>query len=210
MENKKKYLEVDRFFGPTVGTFQMPTNLINEINNYVNEVIKDEKKSAELDRGSSLAGQVKQELRIEASFLNKGLGKTIHDAVMEYIKISTNKIITKFQFHSVWVVRQFENEYNPIHHHSGHISGVCYLMVPDNFGGKSQASKKSNPNGCISLIHGSKHFLSPVQRLITPKVGQFTLFPNYLLHTVYPFKGPGERRSLSFNASIDDEIVQKD
>ncbi len=25
---------------------------------------------------------------------------------------------------------QFENEYNPIHYHDGHISGVGYLKIP--------------------------------------------------------------------------------
>ena len=35
----------------------------------------------------------------------------------------------------------------------------------------------------------------------TPKVGELFLFPSNLLHTVYPFKGDGERRSLAFNMS---------
>ena len=39
-----------------------------------------------------------------------------------------------------------------------------------------------------------------------PEVGHFYLFPNYLMHTVYPFNEEGERRSISFNAKIDSEI----
>ena len=42
---------------------------------------------------------------------------------------------------------------------------------------------------------------------IEPKVGDFYFFPNYLMHTVFPFKDTNEeRRSISFNANIDDEI----
>ena len=42
---------------------------------------------------------------------------------------------------------------------------------------------------------------------IEPKIGDFYLFPNYLMHTVFPFKGTEEeRRSISFNASIDEDI----
>ena len=42
---------------------------------------------------------------------------------------------------------------------------------------------------------------------VTPKVGDFYFFPNYLMHTVYPFSGTNdERRSVSFNAMIDDDI----
>jgi hypothetical protein len=50
-------------------------------------------------------------------------------------------------------------------------------------------------------------FLSPVMLNIKPKVGDFYFFPNYLMHAVYPFKNKSsERRSISFNALIDDEI----
>ena len=42
---------------------------------------------------------------------------------------------------------------------------------------------------------------------IIPEVGDFYFFPNYLMHTVFPFKDSNEeRRSISFNAKIDDEI----
>jgi hypothetical protein len=33
-----------------------------------------------------------------------------------------------------------------------------------------------------------------------PQVGQLAIFPSNLLHTVYPFKGDGERRSVAFNS----------
>ena len=42
---------------------------------------------------------------------------------------------------------------------------------------------------------------------IKPEIGDFYFFPNYMMHTVYPFKdAKEERRSISFNAKIDDEI----
>ena len=33
-----------------------------------------------------------------------------------------------------------------------------------------------------------------------PSAGVLFMFPSYLLHTVYPFIGEGERRCLPFNA----------
>ena len=42
---------------------------------------------------------------------------------------------------------------------------------------------------------------------IKPKVGDFYFFPHYLMHTVFPFRGSDEeRRSISFNATIDEDI----
>ncbi|MDB4185584.1 2OG-Fe(II) oxygenase family protein, partial [Candidatus Pelagibacter sp.] len=64
-----------------------------------------------------------------------------------------------------------------------------------------------NQNGKLSLIHGSKMFLSDSTFNIIPKVGDFYFFPNYLMHTVYPFSNTSdERRSISFNAFIDESI----
>ena len=50
-------------------------------------------------------------------------------------------------------------------------------------------------------------FLSESSIFIEPEVGAFYFFPHYLMHSVYPFKGSDEeRRSISFNAFIDEEI----
>ena len=38
------------------------------------------------------------------------------------------------------------------------------------------------------------------------KVGDLILFPNYLMHTAYPFKKDGERRSFSFNLEVDKKV----
>ena len=41
-------------------------------------------------------------------------------------------------------------------------------------------------------------------KIIKPELGDFYLFPNYLMHTVYPFSGTNEeRRSVSFNAKLE-------
>ena len=44
---------------------------------------------------------------------------------------------------SAWVVSQYENEYNPIHNHTGcDVSGVIYLKTPDVKGRRNIESKK--------------------------------------------------------------------
>ena len=64
--------------------------------------------------------------------------------------------------------------------------------------------KKTNDKGRLTLIHGSVNLFSKATYVIKPVVGEFYLFPNYLLHTVYPFTDTNEeRRSISFNANLD-------
>ena len=201
-------MNVLRPFGPSVARTTMPTELVNNLNKYVDETILDVGKLEELDHGSKLAGNVKQEFKLEKDFIEKsGLLKFLAFGTSNWIKLSDQKEIKEFEIQESWIVRQFKNEYNPIHYHSGHISGVGYLKTPKNFGEYQQSSKRINRNGQIALVHGNRMFNSKAIININPIVGDFYLFPNYLMHTVYPFSGnDDERRSISFNALIDDEI----
>ena len=204
-ENK---IQVYKPFGPSIAKVTIPEELIKNLNEYVDKIILDENKSKELDWGKRLAGNVKQEFKLEPKFCDKsGFSNFLVKAVSKWIELSERKKITKLEIVSSWVVRQFQNEYNPVHHHSGHVSGVGYLKVPKNFGKTFQSSKKSNANGHLSLIHGNRMFSSESVFDIEPKVGDFYFFPNYLMHTVYPFyESNEERRSISFNAKIDENI----
>ena len=200
------HLDVRRPFGPSLGKVNIPESLINKINNYIDEIIDKDKIAAEQnDYGSSLAGQVKQEIRLPKNIVEGELLDYLISITKTYIKISCEREITKFELMSTWVVRQFENEYNPAHVHGGHVSGAGYLKLPESFGNPIQ-EKKPNVHGHINFINGTKQFLSSATLTEKPKVGDFYIFPHYLFHSVNPFTGSGERRSLSFNAKIDEEI----
>ena len=201
-------MKVIRPFGPSIAKVSIPENLIKKLNDYLDQIISNDEKIRLQDHGSKLAGNVSQEFKLEKDFINSsGLKNFLSQNAKEWIKQTVNKEINKCDIIESWIVRQFENEYNPLHSHSGHISGVGYLKVPDNFGETVQKNKSGNFNGNLQLVHGTKMFLSPVMLNIEPKVGDFYFFPNYLMHAVYPFKNKSaERRSISFNALIDQEI----
>ncbi len=194
-------------FGPSIAMVRIPEKIIKDLNNYVDKIVNDEKKINQLDHGKNLAGNVKQEFSLEADFMiDTGWGNFLTKGITTWVGHAINKKITKFNILSSWIVRQFKNEYNPTHFHSGHISGVGYLKVPKNFGDPYQKDKP-NFNGQLQLIHGSRMFMSKPTFNIKPKVGDFYFFPNYLMHQVFPFIDTDEeRRSISFNALIDENI----
>ena len=201
-------MNVIRPFGPTIAKVSMSENLVKELNDYVDKTLVDKKKIEELNYGKMLAGNVQQEFLLDKEFIVlSGWESFLKENTAKWIFESTKKKIEEFKIIDTWIVRQFENEYNPLHSHGGHISGVGYLKLPDNYGKTVQSDKKNNYNGNLQLVHGSKNFLSPITLNIEPKVGDFYLFPNYLMHSVYPFKNKNaERRSISFNAYIDSSI----
>tara|TARA_B100000524_G_C23629131_1_gene362530 strand:+ start:394 stop:1041 length:648 start_codon:yes stop_codon:yes gene_type:complete len=200
-------LEVVRPFGPAIAKVQMPENLVIKLNDYADKIIKNDKVARKLDHGKYLAGNVKQEFIIDAKFeFQKYFFNFLKEVASAYILKVTEKKIKEFKVINSWIIRQFEDEYNPVHYHTGHLSGVGYLKVPLNWGDYSQNNKRKNQNGKIDFIFGNKAFLSEGNTIAEPKVGDFYMFPNYLYHTVYPFKGNEERRSVSFNANIDKDI----
>ena len=206
--SNESYLKVSRPFGPPLGKLNIPVNLIKKINDFVDtEIVNNKKTSNKLDAGPDLVGQVTQEINMPKEILDNGLHNFLEQSTIAYIKLSINKDVKKFELLNSWVVRQFETEYNPLHFHSGHISGAGYLMVPTNLGDTVQ-DNKVNTHGNINFHHGSKHFMSSGYISHKPKVGDFYIFPHYLYHSVNPFFGDGERRSLSFNAKVNDEIYQ--
>ncbi len=208
MENKLQYRLIKKF-GPSIFHVKIPEDILKKLNNYVDETIKDEQKIKGLDAGKNLVGDVTQEFMLEHEFIKKsGWYVFLSTCVNQWIKLETNKEIKKFEIKNSWVVRQFQNEYNPTHWHGGHISGAGFLKVPSNMGKHSQKDKNlAYRGGNLQLIHGSRMFLCHSTLDLVPSVGDFYFFPNYLMHTVFPFKDTNEeRRSISFNAVIDDEI----
>ncbi|MFL2889720.1 MAG: putative 2OG-Fe(II) oxygenase [Pelagibacteraceae bacterium] len=191
-------------FGPKIAKLKFSKKLIDKINKEVDRINSSQSLIKKLDYSKKLVGQVKQEISLPKLFIKKNLEKVVSKNIKEFINKSLGKKPTKIKIKNFWVVRQFTNEYNPIHFHDGHISGVGYLKVP-----KFSSSKKKylKTNGTIDFINGSKIFLSESIYNHYPKVGDVILFPNYLMHTAYPFSSTGERRSFSFNVEIDKKIA---
>ena len=166
-----------RPFGPSIVKTKIPSKILNELNKYVDNTIEDKEKLVKLDHGAQLAGDVTQEFILEIEFMKQvGWAEFLGNVAQKYIEMSINKKFSTFKIEHSWIVRQFENEYNPTHWHNGHISGVGYLKVPDDLGKPRQKNKSTVANGRLQLIHGSRMFLSNSTFNIKPEVGDYICF----------------------------------
>ena len=135
-------------FGPSIVKIKMSSEMISEMNNYVDSIIQNKEKSKNLNEGSKLIGKVEQEFLMEVDFMKKiQWAEFLASAISKWVIEIENKEIKNFQLIKSWIVRQFQNDYNPVHYHSGHISGAGYLKVPSSFGDTTQPDKKTNENG---------------------------------------------------------------
>ena len=212
-------------FSPTIMETEVPKKFIDIVNKVGDEVLSDDKKSAQWDWSNHLVGKVHKEVQIP--IVNKEDGDYCKDIMkamcVEYLKNMISKsrayidndIIlhhpTRGNLHpsneninisQSWIVSQYKGEYNPWHQHSGHLSSVIYLKLPK--GMKEFFDKESKDHypigGSIQFMFGEKQTLRSDTLTFRPEVGKMLIFPSWLKHSVYPFDANGERRSMSFNA----------
>ena len=188
-------------FGPSIGKTKISKKFFDLLNKEFDK--KSKSKSKKVDYSSKLASQIKKELKISDKFMKKYLDHELKKNIIKFLSSEKIKKIKEIKILNLWVVRQFKGEYNPIHYHEGDLSGVGYLKLPKGMtSNKMVKNKKVKTNGTIDFINGQRGFLSKSIYNVVPKIRELIIFPNYLMHTAYPFNIEGERRSFSFNAKI--------
>jgi uncharacterized protein (TIGR02466 family) len=186
-------------FGPSIGKTKISKKFFDKLN----KEFDTKSLSKKIDYSAKLASQIKKELKISNSFIKKNLEKELKNNIKVFLSNEKIKNVKEIKILNLWVVRQFKGEYNPIHYHEGDLSGVGYLKLPKGMiNNKLVKNKKIKTNGTIDFLNGQKGFLSKSIYNVVPKLKELIIFPNYLMHTAYPFNIEGERRSFSFNAKI--------
>ena len=189
---------------------------IKELLEITDSISKDGNKES---YNNQLAGEIENEWGISASIVELNSFKNyIDDLSLKYLtsfasqyNIENNKIppqlvkfaqcLEKSVITSAWFNDQKDDEYNPIHNHTGILSGVLYLKIPEYL----PSRKNKDTDGTISFVGNSSDtdkIMTNSTITISPKVGDIFLFPSLLKHQVYPFRTAdrkGIRRSLSFN-----------
>ena len=186
-------------FGPSIGKGKISKKFFDILNKEINNKVLTKNN----DYSSKLASQIKKEIKISNNFIKKYLEREIKKNIKNFLQNEKIKKVRDIKILNLWVVSQFKDEYNPIHYHDGEISGVGYLKVPKGMTkNKFIRNKKDKTNGTIDFINGQRGFLSRSIFNVVPKERDLLIFPNYLMHTAYPFNINAERRSFSFNAKI--------
>ena len=93
-----------------------------------------------------------------------------------------------------WMVMMRAGSYNAPHAHPhGTFSAIYHAVMPE----------KPYPQGCLEFVNpiGTQayHSFGLVIETIESKPGTLFILPSYLVHSVHPFAGPGERLSINFD-----------
>jgi len=115
--------------------------------------------------------------------------------------------IKEYNLHlnSIWVNQMFEHEYNPVHVHQGTLftglSSVMILKLPESYG-VEYSSAHQPQNGRLQILGSASGQFAAIDYQPELKERDFYIFPYDMRHTVYPFNGPGMRRSLAANMDV--------
>jgi len=202
--------------GQTVLKYQVPLDVFNIIN-----TIYETKYPTLPPANKQLVGKIEKEHSL--FYQGADTSKMHHhnmltDNVLQWIDkamghyLDWNKITDyKKSLNSIWVNQMFEHEYNPVHVHQGSLytglSSVMILKLPESFG--IEYSSEHNPmNGKLQIMGSVSGQFATCDYSPDIKERDFYIFPYDVRHCVYPFNGPGYRRTLSANMDVDYNPIQ--
>jgi hypothetical protein len=201
---------------------QMPQQMIDDVNDYMDEYRQDKNKESlaktlvgQIDKGEQLLLDHNDKRMVEYNNFICSLGAEY----INHFAASGNSLKgpKQVQIDETWSVHSYDGDYNPIHDHGTKtimgISTTAWTKVPPQIGAKATANsptyslynESGHSDGCIAFQYGQVSVidsdrLKPAQSFVmTPEVGKLLIFPSWLQHMVYPFKGEGERRTIASN-----------
>jgi hypothetical protein len=194
-------------FGPLIARVRAPVSLIDSVNGYLDRRIE----AHEGPGGAQSEAELLGTCDLEESFLSDAgeasLANQTARWIARYLGYVDDRELSRVRFENFWMVRHVAGSFSPVHFHSGDVSGVLYLMIPESIADEAAEIRKSYISarraGYITFLIGGKQRFSKSLISFKPVVGDFYIFPGWLLHAVEPFAGVGERRSMSFNAFVE-------
>ena len=204
------------FLGQSVLKYQVPLDVYNTIN-HIYETKYSELKPA----NKQLVGKIEKE---HSLFFNgeDGSKMTKHNHLPNNVLgwfeqkfrhyLEWNKVKKyNLHFNSVWVNTMFQNEYNPVHVHQGTLftglSSVMILKLPESYGVEYSAAD-SPQNGRLQILGSASGMFANIDYQPEIKERDFFIFPYDMRHCVYPFNGPGYRRTLAANMDVEYDPIR--
>jgi hypothetical protein len=182
-------------FGPMIAKAAMPHALVDEINRFADRHVHAREGS---------------EFLLPDEIIHDGgatsLARQTQRLIERYVRRLEGVTTPRLQLDKFWIVSQYAGTPSPVHFHTGDISGVLYLKVPQiehEEHEEKQTYISGRQAGYVNFLIGGKQRFSRSLISFKPRVADFYIFPGWLLHGAEPFRGSGERRSLAFNAFVE-------
>lgn len=207
-------------FSPTIIKATMPPGVVERLNARIDEIVGRKDEVAARDWSAHLAGAVSTEIRFTDVIRETAeLTDFLFDVARTYTYRCENALMhfsdyerteeleakkLRIEIKEGWINDMVAGDYNPAHFHQGCLySSVGFLRVPPGYEAEFAADKaRQNTAGCLQFIDSRSAVGAKNLFTVKPVVGDFYLWPSWMLHSVYPFRSPGVRRSMAINLAL--------
>jgi len=187
-------------FGPFAANYKLDDK-------FCSELLKRANKLKQATANNKLAGIISDQriyTREDKEYFVKNFQLIFEDYMKRAFAFNgvnhDNKIHpSSFSLISLWVNFMKETEYNPIHTHSGQLSWVIYLKVPDLTKEYESFKGTGTGPGVLNLHYGESVDWAVHTLRYEPVENCMWIFPAQLRHQVAPFYTKGKRISVSGN-----------
>ncbi|GGZ44952.1 putative 2OG-Fe(II) oxygenase [Asticcacaulis endophyticus] len=207
-------------FSPLIIKATAPVSVVVGLNARVDQILSGQDERRSRDWSQHLAGNLTTEIRMTDIIRDlPDLTDFLYDVARTYTYRCENALLNygnyseteelkdkklEIQIKEGWVNDMRAGDFNPVHYHQGCIySCVLFLKIPEDYEAEFQADKhRQNSVGCLQFIDSRTAVGTRNLFMVKPVVGEFYLWPSWMLHCVYPFRGVGIRRSMSINMAL--------
>ena len=219
-------IEYELFTLPAAFMLQhkLSDQVVTTLNEYLDSLRQDKERES---AANTLVGQIHQGEQLVMDYEEESLApfvRIVESLATAYLRNFVEQTKSplrpkKITMEKLWSVHSFAADYNPIHDHLTTapmgISFTTWTMVPKQIretddGRVNLYNNSGAIDGFINFTYGLNQTSDPERlrpsqsRYIMPQPGKLLLFPSWMQHTVYPFFGEGERRTVAGNLSCFD------
>src|SRR5262245_20753979 len=138
-------------FGPLIAKAEVPAALVDGLNAYADTVVED---------GKGMEFIVPQQVAFGDQ---QSLDAVTEQLIVSYLEHVDGMRVDAVEFQAFWVVSQYQSTPSPVHFHSGDLSGVLYLKVPQVTNAPAEETKtyiEGRQAGYINFMEGGRQQFS--------------------------------------------------
>jgi hypothetical protein len=196
------------YFNPTVMAIaDVPADVFTQLQEIVEQAHShrehnDAGNSAISVRGGQQIQLVPNEVGLDTSVLKYFVESRIQGYIDTIMRQNGRTDLDPYEpvLISAWTIKQTSGDYQALHTHEAHVSGNIYIDVPDL--DDDANSSDANIEFRLPVIRNPANFIFVDQWRFKPQLMKMVIFPSYIPHTVYPWKGNGTRTILAWDAKL--------
>ena len=196
------------YFNPTVmAVDEIPVDIFTRIQNvasaaHAHPEHNDAGNQSISVRGGQQIQVVPNEVNLQTDFLTNFIELKVQEYIDNIMATNGRPDLDAYKPKciSAWTIRQTSGDYQALHNHEAHISGNIYIDVPTL--PEDSQSSDANIEFRLPVIRNPAHLIFVDQWRYNPQPMNMIIFPSYISHTVYPWRGTGYRTILAFDCQL--------